>query len=537
MKSDTFRTVIGFALIIAILVGWQILFRPKPKPAAAVQPAPAETAAPAETTRPEPQPEPATLAPAPAAADEAVLPETTVVIENDLIRIEVSSLGGAITSARLKRYDADLVPDGEALFGIGLITADGYVPPERLPMSLVADDSSVTATWSSGPLGVRRTVVLGAGYELAERVAVAGELGLVHDALSGIAITEANVKEALSHFHFYAQAGKKLRQVQAGKLKKPDAAAGQFEWAGLKSKYFLAAVATDSTPLDSTYAGALPDNRAGFVAVVRRAPAESHYRLFLAPLEYNLLRSYHRGFENVIGLGWTRPIALGMLWLLKLLYSVLRNWGLAIVVFSILMKALFYPLTRTQTKQLRQMQMLQPKLNELKAKYKDDAQKLNAETMQLYRLYKINPLSGCLPLVVQLPIFWALYAVLRNSIDLRGAHFVLWLRDLSQPDVLFGHIPAGLPFVGGAPIGLLPVLMGVSFIAQNLITSTDKRNWAMTVIFPVFITLIFLNMPSGLQLYWFMYNILSIVESLIGIKGGSLWKSKGRKATAPATTG
>jgi YidC/Oxa1 family membrane protein insertase len=226
-----------------------------------------------------------------------------------------------------------------------------------------------------------------------------------------------------------------------------------------------------------------------------------------------------------------------MLWFLRFLFSVVRNWGVAIIIFSILMKAAFYPLTRTQTRQMRQMQLLQPKLNELKAKYKDDSQKLNAETMQLYRLYKINPASGCLPLLVQMPVFWALYAVLRNAIEMRGAALGLWLRDMSEPDMLFGHLPAGIPMIGGSAIGLLPVLMGVSFIGQNLLTSTDKRNMAMTIIFPIFITLIFLNMPSGLQLYWFMYNVLSIGESIISLKGGLPWgKSKGRRDTVPAAS-
>ncbi len=523
MKSDTTRTVIGFALIILILVGWQFLFRPKPRPVAPAPAVAAETAA-AEPQPAVPAPDPPARAPAPAAP----LPETTLVLENDLIRLEFTSLGGAVRSAYLKRYAAELVPAGSTLFGLGLHTAAGYLPPDRLPMTATGNDTSITFTWSSDTDAVSRTCALGAGYELAERISVTGSLGLAHDLSAGLAITEKDPKEALTHYHYYAHNGRKLRQVQAGRLKKPENGTDSLIWFGLKSKYFLAAVAADGMTFDSSCAAALPDHRVGCAAVVRRAPAESRYRLFFAPLEYNLLRSYGLGFENVIGLGWTRPIALGMLWLLKALYSFLRNWGLAIIVFSILMKALFYPLTRTQTRQMRQMQLLQPKLNELKVRYKDDAQKLNAETMQLYRLYKINPLSGCLPLIVQLPVFWALYAVLRNAIELRGAAFVFWLRDLSQPDALFGRIPAGLPFVGGAPFGALPVLMGVSFIAQNLITSTDKRNWAMTVIFPVFITLIFLNMPSGLQLYWFMYNILSIVESLIGIKGGSLWKTKGR---------
>ncbi|MFB0509656.1 MAG: YidC/Oxa1 family membrane protein insertase, partial [bacterium] len=176
------------------------------------------------------------------------------------------------------------------------------------------------------------------------------------------------------------------------------------------------------------------------------------------------------------------------------------------------------PLTHRSTKQMQQMQLLQPKLEELKKKYKNDSQALNRETMQLYKLYKINPLSGCLPLIIQLPIFWALYSVLRSTIDLRRASFVFWLKDLSMKD----------------PFYILPILMGVSFLAQNLLTSADKRNKVLQIFMPIFLTVIFLNFPSGLQLYWFIYNILSIVESIIARKGGISWL-KPQLQTKPVT--
>jgi YidC/Oxa1 family membrane protein insertase len=319
--------------------------------------------------------------------------------------------------------------------------------------------------------------------------------------------------------------------VAAAKLGKPYSFTDPATWVAARSKYFVLVLAGADSTFDSCYALRLEDGRLGFAAACRRPAATRDFTLYLGPVDDAELRPL--GLGAVAAHGWTRPIELAMLWLLRLLYSLVRNWGVAIVIFSILMKAALWPLSRTQTKQMRQMQLLQPKLNELKTRFKNDAQKLNAETMQLYKLYKINPLSGCLPMVLQLPIFWALYAVLRNTIEMRGAHFVLWLKDLSQADALFGHIPAGIPFIGTYPVGLLPVLMGVSFIGQNMITSTDKKNWAMTIIFPVFITAIFLNLPSGLQLYWFMYNILSIGETLVTVKGGNLWRKKPKKALSP----
>ena len=382
-----------------------------------------------------------------------------------------------------------------------------------------------------------KTYTLAKDYTLDHRIAVTGPVrSFALDGMAGIAMTEKNSREGLAHFHFYARVGKKLNQTPAAKLRNPQAICDRAEWVGVKSKYFMVAVIACGRTFDSTYAVGLPDGRVGFDAVVKNPAPVTQFSLYLGPLEYNRLRAFGLGLDNVVGLGWTRPIAVAMLWLLRLLHSIVRNWGVAIIVFSILMKAVFFPLTRTQSKQMRQMQLLQPKLNELKVKYKNDAQKLNAETMQLYKLYKINPATGCLPLLVQLPVFWALYAVLRNAIELRGAALGLWLTDLSQPDALFGHLPNGLPMVGGAAIGLVPILMGASSIVQTLMTTTDTRNIAMTIIMPVFITLIFLNMPSGLQLYWFLYNLLSIGESLITVRGGLPWrKSKSRREPSLAT--
>ena len=537
--SSTLTTVIGFVLVAAILVLSQIFLRPRtapPKPAAApAQQAQPQQLQPGQAAQPAaPELEPAqTQSLIPLVA--APAPESIVKLENDLVRVEFTSIGGAIKSVWMKKYKAEVVPSGKELLGTAVELPLGWVSTAATPMQVAATDSSVTFTARADSLTLVKTYTLGKDYTLDHRVLISGAAarGFALDGMAGLALTEQNSKEGLAHVHFYAKVGKKLQQTPAGKLKTPKGTCESAEWVGVKSKYFLLAVIACGRTFDSTYAVALEDGRVGFSAVVRNPAPETQFTVYLGPIEYERLRAFGIGLDNVVGLGWTRPIAVAMLWFLRLLYGIVRNWGLAIIVFSILMKVAFYPLTRTQTKQMRQMQLLQPKLNELKVKYKNDSQKLNSETMQLYRLYKINPASGCLPMLVQMPVFWALYAVLRNAIEMRGAALAFWLKDMSEPDMLFGHLPAGLPMIGGAAIGLLPVLMGVSFIAQNLITTADKRNLAMTIIFPIFITLIFLNMPSGLQLYWFMYNVLSIGESIIGIKGGLPWR-KSKSRTEPS---
>lgn len=539
MNKDTLRMVIGFGIVLVILIVWQMAFRPKPRPAAPA-PVAADTVVPApvETAAAEPEAAPARdTAPAlPAAlrADSAV-PARTEVLENDFLRAEFSSIGGGLTSCRLKKYDAELVPEGEMLFPAGLWTENAALDLSAVPMRVSAGRDSVSFSSGDESLGITRTFRLDGDYTLILETRVTGARGWLVQGGAGMAITEQNAKDDLSHFHFYARGDGKLKRSSARDLgKKPVASGAGTDWVGLKSKYFFIAAFDSGAVYDSSWAFAREDGRIGFGTLTRAGSNPSAIRLYLGPLDYDRLHSFGRGFENTVSLGWAKPIALGILWLLKFLYRVFGNWGVAIIIFSIIMKAIFFPLTRTQTKQMRQMQLLQPKLTELKAKYKDNPQALNQETMQLYKLYKINPLSGCLPMLVQLPVFWALYSVLRTFIDLRGASFVLWLKDLSQPDALFGH----LPFFGNPPIGLLPILMGVSFIAQNMLTSTDKKNWALTIIFPIFITAIFLNFPSGLQLYWFMYNVLSILESVIGLKGGRKWlKKKPRKDSDLTTVG
>ncbi len=508
MNSDNLRMLIGFALIMLILILWQLFLPVRRQQTPPVQKhyQPAESTAiikPLEREKP--------------TASPVEIPETTFTLENDYLKIKISSQAGAITSCLLKKYSVQLIPEGEKILGTREIST---IPLNSFSLS----DSSVTLKYYTPNCTLIKTWSLGKEYTLGLTITVRpGGNNLTLDALGGIATTESNVKEDLANFHFYARNDNRVHQIASGNLrKKPFVTSAN--WVGLKSKYFFLALVNRGGKFDSSWAEQLPDGRIGMKATLVNIPEENRFLVYLGPIEYQRLRSFRLGFENVVSLGWLKPVALVILYLLRLFYRLVRNWGLAIVLFSGLMKIIFYPLTRTQTRQMRQLQLLQPKIEELKRKYKDDPKTLNQETMRLYQLYRINPLSGCLPLLIQMPVFFALYAVLRSFIELRNAGFILWLKDLSQPDALFGHIPQGIPLLGGSPIGLLPIMMGISFIAQNLLTATDRKNWAMSVLFPIFITAIFLNLSSGLQLYWFIYNVLSIGESLIVTKGGKLWQ-------------
>jgi YidC/Oxa1 family membrane protein insertase len=191
-----------------------------------------------------------------------------------------------------------------------------------------------------------------------------------------------------------------------------------------------------------------------------------------------------------------------------LVHEVIPNYGVVIILLSALTKLLFWPLTQKSFKSMREMQKLQPAMAELKEKYKDDPQKLNKAMMELYRERGVNPLGGCLPMLLQMPVFIALFNVLRTTIELRRAPFMLWINDLSSPDII-AKMPFSLPFIGNN-LSLLPILMGVAMFVQQKMQSADPKQAALTYMMPIIFTVLFFTFPSGLVLYWLVNNILTI---------------------------
>jgi len=256
--------------------------------------------------------------------------------------------------------------------------------------------------------------------------------------------------------------------------------------------------------------------------------AQVQYGVYMGPIDMDALSVYQAEPYStnptvLIEMGPTlfRPVARVTLAALKLLHHVLPNYGLVIIIFSAFTKLLFYPLTKSSTQSMKRMQEIQPLLTKLREKYKDDQQRQSQEMMALYKKHKINPLGGCLPLVVQMPVFWALFTILRKTIELRQAQFVWWMNDLSQPDVLF-HLPFKLPILGDH-FCVLPFLMAGSMWWQSKISSptTPKGDGGamgqqmkmMGTLMPVMMFVFFYNSPSGLVLYWFVNTILTAAQT------------------------
>ncbi|MDP8219478.1 MAG: membrane protein insertase YidC [Candidatus Theseobacter exili] len=230
------------------------------------------------------------------------------------------------------------------------------------------------------------------------------------------------------------------------------------------------------------------------------------FTYYFGPKDYEILKASGQKYEDVMNLkGPFGTITRYLLILLKWMYGIVKNYGIAIILVTILIKIVFWPLTQKSFKSMKQMQLLQPELAELKKQYKDNPKKLQQETMALYKKNKVNPLGGCIPMVLQIPIFFALFTMLRSSIELRGANF-LWIKDLTMPDQCFA-IP-GMP----VDINILPLIMGATMFWQQKMSTVDANQQKMMAFMPLIFTVMFYGLPSGLVLYWLTNNILTIAQ-------------------------
>lgn len=229
--------------------------------------------------------------------------------------------------------------------------------------------------------------------------------------------------------------------------------------------------------------------------------------LFIGPKEISILKKMGKNMERAIDLGdWLGPVARPLLYFLKWLYSMIPNYGIAIIILTIFVRLLMYPLTHMQNKSMKNMQKLKPEIDKLKEKYGKDKEALNREMMKLWKIHKVNPMGGCFPILLQIPIFFALYRVLYNSIELRHAPFMLWIRDLSDYDHYF----------------VTPVLMGITFYLQQMITpqttADPTQQKMMKIMMPLMFTVFMIFLPSGLVLYIFVSTLLGVIQQYWGMK-------------------
>ncbi|MDH3973987.1 MAG: membrane protein insertase YidC [Deltaproteobacteria bacterium] len=282
------------------------------------------------------------------------------------------------------------------------------------------------------------------------------------------------------------------------------------DWLALENKYFVTALVPNKGSSGKVIAKRISDKliETSLVHSSLSIPAGDkisfQYNLYSGPKDFYRLKDVGSGLEAAIDMGWFHAIAEPLLRFLKLIYSYTGNYGYAIILVTLIIKIIFFPLANKSYKSMKQMQKLSPLMTELREKYKDDKERMSREVMELYRKHRVNPLSGCLPMIVQIPVFIALYNVLMNAIELRHAPFHFWIMDMSVKD----------------PYYVTPLLMGITMFLQQKMSpaAPDPTQQKVMMMMPVIFTFMFMNLPSGLVLYWLVNNILSIAQQYYIIK-------------------
>ena len=311
------------------------------------------------------------------------------------------------------------------------------------------------------------------------------------------------------------------RKVEQIKVKKNDEIkkfSGKIKFVAIETRYFLQSILNKNVSEGEARAFKKNGDRV-YCQLAHRIAIDPGYEkrfdfaVYYGPKSLDIIRGVDDDLARVINFGWFDFIAKPCLWLMNFFYRYIPNYGVAIIILTLLIKILLWPLGAKSYKSMSEMKKLQPIMAEIREKYKHDKKKMNAEIMSLYKTYKINPVGGCLPMVAQIPVFFAFYRMLYQAIELRHAPFFLWINDLSAPDRLF-HFPFDVPYMespDGIPV--LTIIMGATMFLQQKMSppmGDPKQAKMMMTLMPVIFTIMFINFSSGLVLYWLINNVLSI---------------------------
>lgn len=545
---DTYRAFLAILISFVILIGYQYFFVGFPTEETVVEQENTEQAVRVESA-PQPVQQQAQITQNIPAAQPMVEQREAkkITAETDLFTAVLSEAGGTIESFVLKKHketNAEDSPGKQLLqntkemgfplkFSWGsVVPADIYYQLENEFVSF--DDGKGAVTMSAvvpNGLKIEKTFIFDRdNYLIDLQVAVTNTTA---QPLQGTPqLYQVNLpfepKSSFNRFLFTGPAAYQNGELQQYKAKEfaegPKTVQGVFDWVAFEGNYFMCAVMPEFKG-QSTFLMQGDENlvrtqlSGGLDTLAPGAQMVYKYHLFYGPKKISLLQDIGYNLEQSVDFGWFDIIARPTLALLNFFYAYLHNYGVAIILVTIIFKALFWPITQKGLKSMKNMQKLQPKMVKLKEKYKSDPQTMNREVMNLYKTYKVNPLGGCLPMVLQIPVFFALYKVLLLCIELRHAPFMLWITDLSAPDRLW--IGFDIPWLGGLPV--LTLLMGASMFIQQKLTPTtaDPTQARIMMMLPVVFTFMFLNFASGLVLYWFINNLLSILQQQLINRGAA----------------
>jgi len=335
----------------------------------------------------------------------------------------------------------------------------------------------------------------------------------------GLPTTEKDTITEKTYFGAYLYQGGELLDIKAGSGETfKNEYKGQTDWVAIRTKYFVTALLDNGSNqiMGSTISASNTTKELYDIAIELPTNQKVDVSLYLGPLEYDRVKNLNANLESIMNFGWTiiRPISKGVLWTLKSMHNYIPNYGIILIIFSIMVKLIVYPLTKKSYQSTKAMQALQPEINNLKEKYKNNPTKLNQATMELYKKKGVNPLGSCLPMLLQMPLLIALFTVFRSTIELRGEPFVFWIKDLSAPDIIF-NLPFKIPIYGDY-VCALPIIMALSMYAQQKMMTVDGANQEQQKLMQYFMMgfffLLFNSFPSGLNLYYTLFNVLTIAQ-------------------------
>jgi len=535
-----------------------------------------------------PRTKPAVSTPSQMAADSAAAARQQTALPSDTARVSAPRAAGAFASAlnapartftvSSSLYDARFDTRGARLIGVSLHrlkSADGTpvrldgMPSVALDLGdekakpLLADavyESSESTDAQGNVLQVRFQAADTAGLRVVQtysldpkRYVIGLEVRLDGAVARGISkyhvelqswplVTERNVQEDIKNLQTVSRVGNDVFRHPFNDLKKNlRTHTGAVGWTAVRSKYFSLAVVPDGASAEEainglpqsavaqTTNGSVPARVAStLVLPIPASGVPQRLLLYAGPNDYWALDKIGFHLEDLVDLGWRwlLPFSRAILRVLVFLHGFVPNYGLVILLLSALVKVVFHPLTASSMKSMRAMQRIQPEIEKIRKKYESDPQKMNTAVFALYKENKVNPLGGCLPLLIQMPVLFSLYQVFLHAIELRQAPFVAWINDLSAPDTLFSI--KGFPFP--VEIRILPLIMFGSAILQQRMTPTDPRQAQTMQLMNVFLLVLFYNLPSGLVLYWTVTNLLTAAQQYLVTHGERSMKPKPKAA-------
>ena len=541
------RTVIGILLILAILIltpiyqRWVMRTTIKQTPQETTipqkeKPSSVDTtekvvrkAAPPETL--------ATAIESPETTTLPNIPEKIITVITDKFVVKISTKGGDIRSIRLRDIrdahgkEVELAPGviGDKNSELFIISGDRRISLSSIRFTsdvetlVINEDNPKDAVTLIGSIGnnvmvQRRFEFVRGMYHINASLFIAMQdtTHTIEDVefwwTAGILPTEKNVGWDIREIAARYRIGKEAGKYKPSRKNPIFSLEGLADWIGITSKYFTVTLASSkefgsqavlakSYWITDTaiYKREIPQVSVGLRNHVASPRVTLSYIIYAGPRDYFVLKNYGRNMTALVDLGWRwlAPITKVLMQIFRIIYAIVRSYGWAIIVFTVLMKIVLLPLAQKQLKSMRKMHEIQPVIKSITEQYRDDPQKMNIELMKVYKKHGVSPTSGCFPLIIQMPIFFALYKTLTNGFQFRAQRF-FWVPDLAQAD----------PYI------IWPIVMTVTMFIQQLISTTDPKQKTMAYIMPLVFFFVFYKLPAGLVIYWTVFNILSIIHMI-----------------------